>query len=370
MTPVPLFDYLAQYRALQAQIDAALRRVLESGQLILGPEVDRFEARFAQYLGAEAGAVGVASGTDALAIGLAAVGVGPGDEVITVANTAVATVAAIGTLQARAVFCDVRPDTALMDIEQVPHLSGPRTRAVVPVHLYGNVVDVDRLRALLAGAPIAVVEDCAQAHGARLRGRHVGTLGDVGAFSFYPTKNLGAYGDGGLCVARDPARVEQMRRLRMYGFQGTPIALREGRCSRLDELQAAVLNVKLDQLEGYVERRRALARRYEQRLGPGIGQIRKSDDATPAPHLQVVRVAARDQVRGRLQERGIGSGVHYPMAIHRMPAYEHLGYAPGSLPVTEMLCAEVLSLPLYPELDEHAVDRVCAALDEVARGPA
>ncbi|MCA8980305.1 MAG: DegT/DnrJ/EryC1/StrS family aminotransferase [Planctomycetes bacterium] len=360
---IPVFDYLEQHAALEDEILAAAKRVFASGRLMLGSELAAFETGFANWLGCDGhGAVGVANGTDALEVCLRALNVGAGDEVITVANTAVPTVSAIRRAGATPVLCDVDPHTALMDLEQVPALLTDRTRAVIPVHLYGNAVNVPRLVAQVEPRGVAVVEDCAQSHGARFEGRMTGTMGDAAAFSFYPTKNLGAYGDGGLCIARDDEIADRMRRIRMYGFDGAPIALLDGVNSRLDEVQAAILSVKLPHLASWVERRRALAQRYLAQLPDGAVPFATDPRAQHAYHLFVVQVDDRDGVRARLLERGVGTGVHYPAAIHRMPAYRDLD-APD-LPHTEALTERVLSLPLYPELREESVDHVVHALAE------
>ena len=365
--PIAMFDYREEYRALRGELLAAIERTLESGHLVLGPEVAAFEAAFAASLGG-GGAVGVNSGTDALVVALRALGVGPGDEVVTVALTAVPTVSAIRETGATPVFCDVDERTALMDLDQVPEFLTERTRAVVPVHLYGNVVDVSRLRRLLGGRPVAIVEDCAQAHGARLRGALAGTLGDAAAFSFYPTKNLGAYGEGGLCWSADPALVERMRWLRMYGFRERNHAEIEGRNSRLDELQAAILAVKLPHLAARIQRRRTLAARYDEGLAPEIERVATATGVEHGRHLYVVQVPEREHVQARLAEQGIATGVHYPIPIHRMRTYRFLGCEVGQLPRTERLAARVLSLPLYPELPEASVDRVCEALNAAIGG--
>jgi dTDP-4-amino-4,6-dideoxygalactose transaminase len=368
VSTIPVFDYLAQYERLKDEIDEAIRRVLESGQLILGPEGERFEAEFADYLGGGGSCVGVGNGTDALAIALRALDVGPDDEVVTVANTAIPTVGAIREAGARPVFCDVEPDTALMDLAQLGRCISSKTRVILPVHLYGNVVDVSRIRSLIDGRPIRVLEDCAQAHGATLDGKMAGTLGDVSAFSFYPTKNLGAYGDAGICHAFDDALVEKMRQLRSHGCSTRYSAEREGVNSRLDELQAAILGVKLRHLPGFSSRRRALAARYDARLQAKIERFSTRPEVVHARHLYVVKVTDRVRVREHLAEEGVATSVHYPHPIHLMRAYTFLGYEPGSLPVTEALSEEVLSLPLYPELDEASVDRVCEALMRTAEG--
>jgi aminotransferase EvaB len=359
---IPTFDLLAQLAEIREEVTQAVFRVLDSGQVILGPEVEGFEREFAAILGEGVHGVGVASGTAALALALRALGVGAGDEVVTVANTAVATVAAIREVGALPVFCDVREDTALMDLEKLPAALSPRTKAVVPVHLYGNPVDVVALRRVLAGSGVAVLEDCAQAAGATLGGVPVGALGDVAAFSFYPTKNLGAYGDAGLCATRDPALAELLRSLRSYGLEGGAAARREGVNARLDELQAAILRAKLPHLPRWLARRRALSDRYAAALPDGARGFATGEGGQHARHLFTVRVPRRDAVRAALDARGVATAVHYPVPIHRMPAYAFLR-AP-ELPVTERLAGELMTLPLYPELREEQVDRVCAALRE------
>ncbi len=360
-----MFDYLAQYEGLREEIQEAVARVLESGRLILGSEVGHFEEEFAHFLHNDGIGVGVGSGTDALVVAFLALGIGPGDEVVTVANTAVPTVSAIRVTGATPVFCDVDPHTALMDLEQLDATITERTRAVVPVHLFGNVVDIPCIRDIIGSRDVRIVEDCAQAHGARLGAQAVGTMGDVGAFSFYPTKNLGAYGDAGLCYSTDSLLAEEMRRVRMYGFEDGPRAMREGINSRLDELQAAVLRVKLRRLPKYVAARRRLAARYRHGLSPSVELVVAADRADHAYHLFVVRVSHLDRVREALETKGVDTGVHYPHPIHLMPAYRFLGYREGSLPHTEALCASVLSLPLYPELPPESVDRVCHVVNDV-----
>lgn len=364
MKPIPMFDYRAQLASIRGEIDAAIARVLDSGTLILGDEGKRFEQTFAARLGG-GHAVGVNSGTDALVIALQAFGIGPGDEVITVPNTAVPTVSAIRMTGATPVFADVDPRTALLDLSNLQQHVTARTRAIVPVHLYGNVVDVEALQDLVRGRGIRVLEDCAQCQGATLRQRPAGSFGDAAAFSFYPTKNLGAFGDGGLCFTRDPSLAEQMRRIRMYGFANAYYAEREGMNSRLDELQAAILSVKLRHLDAWVARRRALAALYDAALPSNVQRMQTGAEVEHAYHLYVVRVANRDAVRQRLAEQGILTGVHYPTPIHRMRGYAFLGLGPGHAPVAEQLASEVLSLPLFPELEDSAVHRVAAALQSV-----
>jgi len=359
-----MFDYLEQYRVIQDEALGAVKRVLSSGQLILGPEGYAFEEEFAVFLGGGGQCVGVNSGTDALAVALRTMGIGPGDEVITVANTAVPTVSAIRMVGAIPVFCDVELRTCLMDLNAVPACITEKTRAVIPVHLFGNVADVPRLREILGGRDIRIVEDCAQAHGATLRGRRAGTMGDIAAFSFYPTKNLGAYGDAGLCFSSDAALVQRMRSIRMYGFEDHYYSELEGVNTRLDEVQAAILRVKLNHLPDWLERRRRLAEEYDRHLVPGIQRVPAGAGVAHAYHLYVVRVPNRDGVREVLNAGGIDTAVHYPHPIHLMRGYAFLGYKPGALPNTEALAAAVLSLPLYPELPTESVRRVC---DEMNR---
>jgi aminotransferase EvaB len=362
---IPVFDYVRQYAAIEAEVLAAVRGVLAAGKLILGPQCTAFEQAFATTLGG-GHAVGVGNGTDALTICLRALGVGSGAEVVTVANTAVPTVSAIRAAGATPVFCDVDPRTCLMDLGKLPACLTAKTRAVVPVHLFGNAVDVERLRQTIGARDVKVIEDCAQAHGTGLSGRPVGTFGEAAAFSFYPTKNLGAYGDGGLCFSRDERLAATMRSIRMYGFEGHYYSEREGINSRLDELQAAILNVKLPRLNAGVARRRAIAARYDAALSPRIERVAVGAGAEHAYHLYVVKVVDRDRVRQRLAELGIGTGIHYPFPIHRMRGYAFLGYAAGSLPATEALAERVLSLPMFPELTDGEVDEACRALNQVA----
>ncbi len=336
--------------------------MLGSGKLILGPEVEAFEREFASYIGARH-AVGVASGTDAIGLALRALGVGHGDEVLTVANAGAPPVAAIRSVGALPRFVDVDPGTLLLDPEWLDRARTSRTRCILPVHLYGRAVPMEPILAFAERHALAVVEDCAQAHGARPGGQHVGTRGHVGCFSFYPTKNLGALGDGGACVTGDPSLAERLRQLRMYGFSGDRVAHIEGLNSRLDELQAAVLRVKLGHLDEAVARRRDLATAYRTRLRDlPLGCPEVADAAEHAWHLFVVRPADRAGAIAALERAAIGHAIHYERAAHRMEAYAFLGYHEGDLPVSEAACDTVLSLPLYPGLEESAVEAVAAAL--------
>lgn len=363
MNRIPMFDYLVQYHKIESDILAAVSRVLNSGRLVLGNEVRAFEGAFVDFLGGGGSAVGVNSGTDALAIALMALGVGPGDEVVTVANTAVPTVSAIRMTGAIPVFCDVDASTALMDLEQLAYCFSLKTKAVIPVHLFGNVVDVERIRSIIGNRDIRIIEDCAQAHGAQLRGQPAGTMGDASAFSFYPTKNLGAFGDAGLCYSNDTGLVKEMRRIRMYGFDDAYYSEREGINSRMDEIQAAVLNVKLARLGDNLEKRRKLAGRYNQLLDPAIERIKPGEYVDHAYHLYVIKVDERDRVRKELTRQGVDTGVHYPFPIHLMRAYRFLGYGEGTLSNTETLAKKILSLPMYPELPPESVENVSALVN-------
>jgi len=361
-TSISLVDLKAAYRRLQTEIDAATARVMSSGWYILGPEVAAFESEFAAYLGVEQ-AVGVASGTDAVLLALRALGIGPGDEVITVAHTAVATVAAIELAGATPRLVDIDAATYTLDPAQLAAAITPRTRAVVPVHLYGAPADMDAVLAVAHAHGLLIVEDCAQAHGARYRGRMVGALGDAAAFSFYPTKNLGALGDGGAVATNRPEVAERLRLLRQYGWRERYVSDVTGYNSRLDELQAAILRVRLRHLDAENTARRRLAARYDAALAglPITLPTARADDRA-VYHLYVIRTAVRDALAAHLRARGIGTGVHYPVPVHRQPAYAHLGCGPGSLPATEAAAAEVLSLPMYPDLLPTAVDTIAAAI--------
>ncbi len=364
-SPIKMFDYLEQYRELENEILDSIRRVLRSGELILASEVQRFEEDFAAMLGEGTQGVGVANGTDAILVCLHALGIEPGDEVITVANTAVPTVSAIRMVGAIPVFVDVDPNTALMDIESVRSRITDKTKAIIPVHLFGNAVNMPALMAIAKEHDLRVIEDCAQCHGAKFDGQMTGTFGHAAAFSFYPTKNLGAYGDGGLCASRDPEIVKAMRSIRKYGFEDQYYAEREGINSRLDEVQAAILNVKLKHFPKALALRQQLAKTYRDGLPKALHHFSGAPAVEHAYHLFVVRAQERDQLRKALGDKGVQTGIHYPYPIHLMRGYQFLGYAPGSLPQTEQLASSILSLPLYPELSVSSVKRVLDCLHEI-----
>ena len=342
-----------------------MRRLSErsaESAFIGGDELRAFESEFAAYCGVNA-AVGVGNGTDALYLALRALGVGPGHEVITVAHTFIATAEAISLTGALPVFVDIREDTMLMNPDVLESAITPRTRAIVPVHLYGQPCEMDRIMEIARRHNLKVVEDAAQAHGARWRGRRVGSIGDAACFSFFPGKNLGAYGDAGGVVSQDEELVRRIRMLANHGRQDKYLHQTEGVNSRLDNLQAAVLRVKLQHLDEWNAARRSVAQRY-------LDLLKDSDavlpavhrDTEPVWHLFVVRVFERDDVWKQLNERGIGAGIHYPVPLHRQPAYKHLGQAAGSLPVTERVASRVVSLPIYPELTTEMIAAVSRTL--------
>lgn len=365
-TGVPVFDLKRQVGAIRAEVEAAMAEVLDSGWFVLGRQVEAFEREFAEYLGVS-GVVGLGNGTEALRIGLQALEVGPGDEVITVANAGVYAVATIDAVGARPIFVDVDPATHTIDLAQAERAVTARTKAILFVHLYGGAADAEGLQDLAGRRGLKLVEDCAQAHGATWQGRRLGGFGDVATFSFYPTKNLGAYGDGGAIAARDPALVERVRLLRCYGWSRQYYSELKGTNSRLDELQAAVLRVKLRYLDAWNAARRAIAARYAAGLR-GVEQPVARSASEHVYHLYVVRSGRRDELREHLAERGVGSGIHYPLPAHLQPAYAALGGGAGSLPETERAAAEVLSLPIYPELGPDEVDRVIRVVNEFADG--
>jgi len=356
---IPLADPDADFRNLRADILAAMARVLDGGSYILGREVAEFERRIAARVGA-AGAVGVASGTDALVLALLAAGVSPGDEVISVSHTAGPTVAAIRMAGAVPVLIDVESKTLCLDPDALESAIGPRVRAVLPVHLYGCPADMERICAIADRAGIAVIEDCAQAQEAAVSGRQVGSIGVAGCFSFYPTKNLGAVGDGGLVAASASEIVERARQLRTYGWTRPQFAeLPDGRCSRLDELQAAILNVKLAHLAEAVERRRAIAQHYNSAFSD-LPLVLPHEPAgrRHVYHLYVVRCDRRDALAQHLDQAGISTGIHYPYPVHAQPGIGSGARIPGPLRVTEMLSREILTLPLYPGMSSSARDAV------------
>jgi dTDP-4-amino-4,6-dideoxygalactose transaminase len=356
---VPFIDLRRQYSVIGAEIERAVSAVLAGGQYILGPEVHAFEAELARYCGAAHG-IGVASGTDALRLALEAVGVGPGDEVIVPAFTFVATAEVVTNLGAAPVFADIDAARYALDPIDTARRITARTKAIVPVHLYGGPADMTALLEVAAPRGLAVIEDAAQAVGAEFRGRRIGSLGMAACFSFFPTKNLGAYGDGGFITTSDAAVAERLRMLRAHGSRQKYFHESTGWCSRLDEVQAAALRVKLRHLDAWTERRRALAARYRSILaGLPLVLPEEGDSERAVFHLFTVRTRRRDELKKHLDGAGIGCAVHYPIPVHRQPLYRHIG---GSFPESERASEEVLSLPLFPELTEHEQDEVAAAV--------
>ncbi len=360
---IPWASPLAQYRAHGDSIRAAIARVLDSGNYILGEEVESFERAFADYcLGGHA--VGVASGTDALALVLKALGIGPGDEVITVSHTAVATVAAILATGAVPVLIDVDEAKMTLDATAIDAAVTPHTKALIAVHLYGRAADLDAILAATRRHGHALIEDCAQAAGGRYRGRRLGSIGDVGCFSFYPTKNLGAIGDGGLVLTSDAKIAARVRRLRQYGWDDARETHEAGLNSRLDALQAAILNAKLPYLDADNARRIAIARRYAHGLADlPLALPPACAEGGHVYHLYVVACEQRDRLRAHLAADGIGTAVHYPVPVHRQCGYSERVIVPADgLPVTENLAARILTLPIYPGLSDAAVDRVAESI--------
>ena len=357
---IPFVDLQAQYRALKPEIDAAVLQVLDQAQFILGPAVAAFETDFAAYCHT-AEAVGVNSGTSALHLALLAAGVGPGDEVITVPYTFVATVAAIEYSGATPVFVDVEPDYWTMDPAQIERAITPKTKAIVPVHLYGQPADMDPIVALAKKYNLRIVGDAAQAHGALYKGRKIATYADITCYSFYPGKNLGAYGDGGALVTNN---LEWATAARMFANHGRTKKYDhdlEGVNSRLDGIQAAILSVKLRHIEPWTESRRENAYRYNAVLkGAGVVTPAEMDDVRAVYHLYIVRVPAdrRDQFQESLKAAGIDTGIHYPIALPYLNAYKHLGHAPADFPHALKASQEIVSLPMFPELTQEQIDYV------------
>lgn len=364
---IKVWEYTAEYADERDEILAAVDRVFSSGTLVLGPSVAGFESEFAQYIGSTH-AVGLDNATNGLFLALRALGVGPGDEVITVANTAVPTVSAIVQAGATPRFVDVEPDTALMDVALLPSVITERTKCIIPVHLYGQCVDMDPLMSLARQKGLFVLEDCSQSHGASYKGVKCGAIGDLAVFSLYPTKPLGAYGDGAVVTTNDPVLDARLRRLRFYGMEKAYYSEGEGYNSRLDEVQAEILRVKLPRLDGYVAARRALAARYDELLVDcPVDRIAVASPRDHAYYVYAVRHPRRDDIVAALRERDILVNISYPWPIHTMRGFSFLGYSQGDLPNTERHNAEVFSLPMYPKLSPDAVDIVCRALGSITR---
>jgi dTDP-4-amino-4,6-dideoxygalactose transaminase len=361
---VPFVDLRAQYQPLASEMQQAISAVLERGDFILGQEVGLFEEEFATYCEA-AYAIGVDSGTSALELALRAFEIGPCDEVIAPANTFIATVSAIADTGATPVLVDIEPLTYGLDVTQIEAAITERTRAIIPVHLYGHPVDTDAVLEIAQQHGLLVIEDACQAHGARYSGRRVGSLGHAAAFSFYPSKNLGAFGDGGMLVTDDKGLADRVRMLRNHGQRDKYHHTLRGYNHRLDTLQAAVLRVKLKRLDSWNAARREHARRYDRLLAHSRVVLPvEADQAEPVYHLYVVRVKDRDGLRAYLEDRGIATGIHYPIPVHLQLAFRDLGYGNGSFPVTEEYAAQILSLPMYPELKPSSIEYVATTITE------
>jgi dTDP-4-amino-4,6-dideoxygalactose transaminase len=361
---VPFVDLAAQYATLKQEVNSAIANVLHNTDFILGKDVSLFEEEFAAYCGVTHG-IGVDSGTSALELLLLAFGIGPGDEVITAANTFIATVLAISYTGATPVLVDIDPDTYTLDPAQVEGAITPRTKAIIPVHLYGHPADMDAINRIAQCQGLFVIEDAAQAHGARYKGNRAGSLADGAAFSFYPAKNLGAYGDGGMVVCHDPKIAERVRMLRNYGQEKKYHHIVRGFNRRLDTLQAAVLRVKLRYMDEWNAKRARHAQQYAQSLDALHTHLHlpvQVPFAQSVYHLYVVRVQNRAGIQAHLEKKGIATGVHYPIPIHLQPAYQDLGYGVGDFPITERYAQQLLSLPMYPELTRDSIDYVTSVL--------
>jgi dTDP-4-amino-4,6-dideoxygalactose transaminase len=356
---IPFVDLQTQYRALKPEIDAAVTRVLTDGNFILGRQVEEFEQAFAEFVGCQYG-VGVGSGLDALRVALAALGIGPGDEVILPANTYIATALAVSAVGARPVLVDCDPHTYNLDTEQIEAAITPRSKALMPVHLTGQAADMDAVMAVAEKHGLLVIEDAAQAHGTLYKGRPCGSFGAAAGFSFYPGKNLGAYGDGGIVTSNDAQLAEKMRRLRNYGQSRKYYHDEQGLNTRLDTAQAAVLQVKLKYLPEWNAARARNAALYREALA-GVGDLRfqqQSPDSTHIYHLFIVETRHRDALAAHLTAADIQNGIHYPIPVHLQQAYQNLGYRAGAFPHSERLAGCMLSLPMFPELSEAQIERI------------
>jgi dTDP-4-amino-4,6-dideoxygalactose transaminase len=365
---VPLVDLAAEYSSFEAEVGNAINGVLRNTDFILGHDVGLFESEFASFCDTKH-AVGVDSGLSALELILRAYGIGPGDEVITPANTFIASALAISSVGATPKLVDVDPDSYMIDVTGLEGAITPSTRAIMPVHLYGHPADMDRIREIAQKHGLPVIEDACQAHGARYRGKRAGSIGDAAAFSFYPAKNLGAYGDGGMVVTNDAQVAQYVEMARNYGQREKYCHAIRGYNHRLDTLQAAVLRIKLRRLDERNAARREHARLYQQLLlNTGAVLPMSAPEVEPVWHLFVIRVDERDALRRSLASRGISAGIHYPIPIHLQEAYQDLGHKKGDFPVTEHCAERILSLPMYPELTAEMIEHVAAAVAEFTGG--
>jgi dTDP-4-amino-4,6-dideoxygalactose transaminase len=366
---IPFVDLKAQYATLRDEVNAAIQGVLDSCQFTLGSEVAAFESEFAAYCGTAHG-VGMNSGTSALHLALLAAGVGPGDEVITTPFTFMATVSAIDYVGARPVFVDIDPRSFTIDVDRIESAITPRTRAIIPVHLYGQPADMDPILAIAERHGLVVIEDAAQAHGAEYRGRRAGSMGAMGCFSFYPGKNLGAYGEGGMVVTNRPDYARTLRMLRDWGAERKYEHVMRGYNYRMEGIQGAVLRVKLRHLDEWTAARRAHAAEYTSRLGDAVVTPRVAEWADPVWHLYLIRAENRDEIRDALTQANIASGLHYPTPLHLQPALSSLGHREGDFPAAEEWATTSLSLPMFAELRPDEIERVVDTVVASARVPA
>lgn len=365
MDKITVWGYLKEYAETKDELLKAVTEVFESGTLILGQKVKDFEQAYSDYIGVKFG-VGCDNGTNAITLALKALEIGKGDEVITVSNTAIPTVSAVVTAGAMPVFVDINPETYLMDVAKVEAAITSKTKAILPVHLFGQCVDMDPLLDIAQKHHLYVVEDCAQAHGAEYKGRKAGSMGDISTTSFYPTKILGAYGDGGMVNTNNEEWAQHLRRLRFYGAEKTYYAEEHGFNSRLDELQAALLLSKLPKIEYYISRRREIAALYQEGLADsGLILPKEAPYNRHAYYLYVVRHPQRDEIIEKLRENNIYVNISYPWPIHTMKGYQYLGWHEGDLPNTESAAKEIFSLPMYPSLENEEVKRVIEVLKGV-----
>ncbi len=362
---LPLVDLKQQCQGIKEEVLAEISQVLDGMQLFLGKNVQAVESKFAAHCGTEFG-IGVGSGTDALHVALRACGIGPGDEVITVSHTFIATVEAIILAGARPVLVDIDADTFTMDPAQIESRITNRTKAIIPVHLYGHPADMDPIMELAKTYNLKVIEDACQAHGAEYKGRRTGSLGDIGCFSFYCTKNLGGYGEGGIITTSDPELAKMCRMIRDHGQNAKYYHSMMGLNARLDEIQAAVLNIKIPHLPDWTEKRRNIARAYNTGLPQNLTKPIEMSWAKHVYHVYSVRTPDREQLREWLGNKGIGTGMHYPVPVHLQEAWRNYGGDNYSLPVTEKAVGEILSLPMYPELTDEEVRYVCESIQEFA----
>ena len=357
------FDYRRRLEEIETEVLRAVKRVLHSNRLILGPETENFETEFATLTGAKH-SVGVSSGTSAIQLALATLGIGHGDEVITVSNTCTPTISAIRVVGATPVFVDVRESDLVINPELITSKITSETRCILPVHLYGNAADMAAILRIASQHNLAVVEDCAQAHGTKINGQPVGTFGDIGCFSFYPTKNIGAYGDAGAAITNDSSLSERLKRIRMYGYDDSGQSQEEGTNVRINEIQAAILRIKISKFPEWFQRRLQIAAIYDAEIAnPSVIKPDHSKDCSPSYHQYVIRSNDRDTLKSSLLDRSIATGIHYPVPVHLMPAYTFLGGDSLDLPVTTREAGRILSLPVHDGLNLEEAHDVAAAVN-------